>query len=123
MPIDDSQDPDTADLGDTLDPFEATDSDEIRDDDGDAVVDPPDQWIEPQLHQSLDERLADELPDISIDTPEPDIAEMEDGIPQAEFGQKHAEYVEGVIVEDSRVDRLQVDGTPEDGGSFFDVLE
>jgi hypothetical protein len=34
---------------------------------------------------------------------------------------KHADVVEGVIVQDSRVDRGQIDGTPEDGESFFGV--
>jgi hypothetical protein len=30
----------------TLDPSESTDSDEVRNDDGDTVVDPPDDWSE-----------------------------------------------------------------------------
>gem|GEM_PF-2210802 len=32
--------------GDTLSPSESTDSDEVRNDDGDIVVDPPDGWSE-----------------------------------------------------------------------------
>ncbi|HME48448.1 hypothetical protein [Mycobacterium sp.] len=126
MVTDGTWDPDAGGPGDTLDPFEATDSDEVRNNDGDTVVDPPDTWIEPAVHESLDEKLAEEEPDISPDSPEPDVEEMEDGIPQADFKLNqlnHADKVEGVIVEDSRVDRLQIDGTPEDGDSFFDVLE
>jgi len=126
MPTDDAQDPDAGGPGDTLDPFEATDSDEIRNHDGDTVVDPPDQWMDPAEHGSLAERLAEEEPDVTPDSPQPDVGEFSDGIPQArsELNQrKHADIVDDVIVEDSRVDRLQVDGVPEDGDSFFDVLE
>ena len=32
--------------GDTLSPSESTDSDKVRNDDGDIVVDPPDGWSE-----------------------------------------------------------------------------
>jgi hypothetical protein len=126
MPTDDAYDPDAGGSDETLDPFEATDSDEIRNDDGDTVVDAPDAWIEPAVHESLDDRLSSEEPDVSPDSPQPDVGQMADGIPQAqpELNQhKHADIVDDVIVEDSRVDRLQVDGTPEDGDSFFDVLE
>ena len=53
---------------DTLDPSESTDSDELRNDDGDIVVDPPDDWSEADKFgmtareeregESLDARLA-----------------------------------------------------------------
>jgi hypothetical protein len=43
---------------DMLDPSESLDSDEVRNDDGDEVVDPPDEWIEAEDHESLDEKLA-----------------------------------------------------------------
>ena len=46
-----------------LTPEEALDSDEIRNDDGDEVVDPPDEWIEAKDNETLDERLAEEVPD------------------------------------------------------------
>jgi hypothetical protein len=46
-----------------LDQSESLDSDEVRNDDGDEVVDPPDKWIEADEHESLDERLAEETPD------------------------------------------------------------
>ena len=55
------------------------------------------------------------------DTPLSDAAFTEDGISSAEYAVKHADVVEGVIVQDSRVDRGQIDGTPEDGESFFGV--
>ncbi|MGV0719620.1 hypothetical protein ABQF17_02875 [Mycolicibacterium elephantis] len=49
--------------------MEAMDSDDVRNDDGDEVVDPPEQWAaadhiaaEPE-GESLDEKLAAERPD------------------------------------------------------------
>ncbi|MDT5094199.1 MAG: hypothetical protein QOH60_3562 [Mycobacterium sp.] len=104
-----------------LTPEEQLDSDEIRNDDGDEVVDPPDQWLDPREDESLDERLADEEPDTSVDTPLSDAAYTPDGVSSSEYGVKEADVVDGVIVQDSRVDRGQIDGTPEDGDSFFDV--
>ena len=53
-------------VGDTLRPMEALDSDEVRNDDGDTVVDPPDQWSEAERSdddRTLDDRLAEEVPD------------------------------------------------------------
>jgi hypothetical protein len=104
-----------------LSPEEQLDSDEVRNDDGDEVVEAPDTWLDPREDESLDERLAEEEPDTSVDTPLSDAAFLEDGVSPGEHVVKHAEVVEGVIVEDSRVDRGQVDGTPEDGESFFGV--
>ena len=106
---------------DMLSPEEQLDSDELRNDDGDEVVDAPDSWLDPREDESLDERLAAEEPETSVDTPLSDAAFTEDGISSAEYGVKHADVVEGVIVEDSRVDHGQVGGTPEDGESFFGV--
>ena len=48
----------------TLGPSESLDSDEVRNDDGDIVVDPPDEWIEVDEDETLDERLAAEVPDV-----------------------------------------------------------
>ena len=48
----------------TLGPSESLDSDEVRNDDGDTVVDPPDEWIEADEDETLDERLAAEVPDV-----------------------------------------------------------
>lgn len=107
----------------TLSPEESLDSDDVRNDDGDEVVEPPDSWLEPRDDESLDERLASEEPDISVDTPLSDAADEPDGISSPEFGFKEADVVEGVIVQDSRVNRGQVDGTPEDGDSFFPVVD
>ncbi|HEY2085799.1 MAG TPA: hypothetical protein VGH54_07190 [Mycobacterium sp.] len=90
----------------TLSSSESTDSDEVRNDDGDIVVDPPDGWSEADKFgmtareeregDSLDNRLAEEEPDVLND--------------------------EGPGVERPvRVHRGQIDGTPEDGDSLFNV--
>ena len=50
-----------------LAPEEQLDSDEVRNDDGDEVVDPPERWIEAKEDETLDERLAEEVPDVTPD--------------------------------------------------------
>ncbi|MDF2824955.1 MAG: hypothetical protein K0R68_2363 [Mycobacterium sp.] len=104
MPVDsDSGDSDYDDdggPGETLSPSESLDSDEVRNDDGDIVADPPDRWIEPKEDETLDERLADEVPDVDADTPQD--AEQE----------RPARQTHG-----------QIDGTPEDGDSFFEIVD
>jgi hypothetical protein len=91
---------------DTLNPSEATDSDEVRNDDGDAVVSPPDHWSEADKFgmtareqregESLDSRLAAEEPDVLGEAgPDQDLS--------------------------TRAHRGQIDGAPEDGESLFDV--
>ncbi|CAN3131363.1 hypothetical protein ACNUDN_26010 [Mycobacterium sp. smrl_JER01] len=83
---------------DTLSPSESLDSDEVRNDDGDIVVDPPDQWIDPEEDQTLDEKLSAEVPDVvPVDEPAA-------GRP-------------------TRQSNGQIDGTPEDGDSFFTVVD
>jgi hypothetical protein len=94
--------------GDTLNPSESLDSDEVRNDDGDTVVDPPEDWSEANRFgvstaeqvegESLDARLAEEEPDVIAD-------------------------VEPADVLPGRADRGQISGTPEDGESLFDVVE
>jgi len=94
--------------GDTLDPSESTDSDEVRNDDGDTVVDPPEGWTEADKFgmtareeregESLDQRLAEEEPDVSPDVEPPDVTP-------------------------GRAHRGQIDGTPEDGDSLFEVVD
>ncbi|KLO29646.1 hypothetical protein ABW16_08420 [Mycolicibacter heraklionensis] len=87
---------------DTLPPSEATDSDELRNDDGDATVTAPDNWQaadEETAHESLDEKLAAELPDVAGPEHDPD---------EPVAGGRH---------------RAQVSGSPEDGDSFFTVEE
>lgn len=85
---------------DTLGPSESTDSDEVRNDDGDIVVDPPEKWIDAEDDQTLDEKLAAEEPDVS----------------SAGSG----EYIEE---RPERRDLGQIDGAPEDGDSFFTVVD
>jgi hypothetical protein len=96
---------------DTLSPSESTDSDEVRNDDGDIVVDPPDDWSEANRFgmtareeregESLDARLAEEEPDVA----------PEDVLPEP-----------GPLAErPARVHRGQIDGAPEDGDSLFNV--
>ena len=95
-------------IGDTLGPSESLDSDEVRNDDGDIVVDPPDHWSEADKFgvtareqregESLDARLAEEEPDVLEDAIPPD------GPP-------------------GRAHRGQISGTPEDGDSLYNVVE
>ena len=86
-----------------LEPAEQLDSDEVRNDDGDEVVDPPEKWIEAKDDESLDERLSEEVPDVSPDDIDPRVVDEPAALPVR--------------------DRGQIDGTPEDGDSFFDVVE
>ncbi len=102
-----------------LTPEEQLDSDEVRNDDGDEVVDPPEEWIDAREDESLDERLADETPDVSPERHRP--------------ARRRRRRAEVVSTSDDELDRLdpqqhgrergQIDGTPEDGDSFFDVVE
>jgi hypothetical protein len=102
-----------------LTPEEALDSDEVRNDDGDETVDPPERWIDAREDENLDERLADEEPDVKpedIDLRDADDAELEtvstpDDALDALDPQQHGRG------------RGQIDGTPEDGESFYDVVE
>jgi hypothetical protein len=96
----DSGDYDDPGPDNTLSPSESLDSDDVRNDDGDIVVDPPERWIEVEEHESLDERLADEEPDVSSDGAA--VAEPE---------------------RPARRNQGQIDGTPEDGDSFFEVVD
>jgi hypothetical protein len=91
---------------DTLSPSESTDSDEVRNDDGDIVVDPPDDWSEANRFgmtareeeegESLEYKLSAEEPDVLPNT----------GPPAERPVQVH---------------RGQIDGAPEDGDSLFNV--
>lgn len=98
--------------GDTLNASEGTDSDELYNDDGDVVVDPPERWSEANRFgmtareeregESLDARLAEEEPDVTA----ADVAvePLDDGPP-------------------GRAHRGQIDGAPEDGDSLFEVVD
>jgi hypothetical protein len=104
-----------------LDPSESLDSDEIRNDDGDSVVDPPDHWIEADEHDSLDEKLAAEVPDDgSEDGPSRDAHDADQGGGLNLVGDGQLDNFDPT--QHGRT-RGQIDGTPEDGDSFFDVTE
>jgi hypothetical protein len=115
----------TSDFDDfPLSQSEALDSDEIRNNDGDEVADPPERWIDAKDDETLDERLSEEVPDVSADD-EDDVEESEAHDSDGGGGLE--------VVSGDQLDRLdtqrhgtehgQIDGTPEDGASFFDVLE
>lgn len=117
------------DLGgadDMLSPMEATDSDDLRNADGDDVVDPPDDWSgadkfgmsseEERQGESLDQRLAEEVPDVTPDDIDPDDADGPSATDGPALGSDPADVRTGVH-------QGQVDGTPEDGESLFPVVE
>jgi hypothetical protein len=54
-----------------LEQSESLDSDEVRNDDGDEVVDPPGQWIDADDNESLDEKLAAKTSDDPSETGRP----------------------------------------------------
>ncbi|HET7668112.1 MAG TPA: hypothetical protein VFK56_19015 [Mycobacterium sp.] len=78
----------------TLGPSESLDSDEVRNDDGDIVVDAPLRWISADDHLTLDQRLAAEEPELG--------------------------YTEGSPLR-TRRHRGQISGSPNDGPSFYAV--
>lgn len=96
--------------GDTLNASESTDSDAVRNDGGDVVVDPPEGWSEADRFgvtagearegESLDARLAEQEPDVSVDA----IDETDEDGPR-------------------RTHRGQIDGTPEDGDWLYEVVD
>jgi hypothetical protein len=115
----------TSDFDDfPLSQSEELDSDEIRNDDGDDVADPPERWIPAKDDETLDERLSEEEPDVSEDDEDDD--EQSEAHDSDEGGGLELES-------DDELDRIdtgehgrtlgQIDGTPEDGESFFDVVE
>jgi hypothetical protein len=110
---------DTGGVDDTLRPMEALDSDEIRNNDGDEVVDPPERWIEPKEGESLDDRLSEEAPDVSPDSIDP--RDADDTAPEVESMSDDA--LDHLDPEQRGREEGQIDGTPEDGDSFFDVVE
>jgi hypothetical protein len=107
-----------------LEPAEELDSDDVRNDDGDEVVDPPQEWIEAKDNETLDERLAEEVPD--------DLGDDEDGEEPREAHDSDAggglrlvgnDELDRIDPERHGRERGQIDGTPEDGDSFYDVIE
>lgn len=94
MSTDDAGGTTTNDVGgadDMLSPMEATDSDEVHNADGDEVVDAPDDWTgadkfgmsaeEERQGETLDQRLAEEEPDVTVNEidPRPAGGASEDG--------------------------------------------
>ena len=102
--------------------MEALDADDVRNDDGDEVVDPPDGWAaadhvaEEPDGESLDEKLAAEEPERS-DEGEAAAATDDD------TGLLSDDDLDRVDPEDHGRDRGQIDGSPEDGDSMFPVVE
>jgi hypothetical protein len=78
----------------TLGPSESLDSEEVRNDDGDIVVDAPLRWIAPEDNLTLDSRLAAEEPELG--------------------------YTEGPPPRPRR-HHGQISGSPNDGPSFYTV--
>jgi hypothetical protein len=105
-----------------LEPAEELDSDEIRNADGDEVVDPPERWIEAKDDETLDERLAEEEPDVSADDRESP-TDAHDADAGGGLGLTGEDALERIDPEEHGRTRGQIDGTPEDGESFFDVVE
>jgi hypothetical protein len=111
----------TADDDDMLEQAEGLDSDEVRNDDGDQVADPPDQWIAPDDNDSLDDKLAAEAPDHL----------RGDGVSEEAHDAGSGGALGLVSEEDlDRVDPAgrarasgQIEGTPGDGDSFFNVAD
>ncbi len=110
-----------------LTPEEALDSDEVRNDDGDEVVDPPERWIDAREDETLDERLADEEPDVSpsdwghLPLAGDDIRDADDTVRETES--MSDDELDRLDPEQHGRERGQIDGTPEDGDSFYDVVE
>jgi hypothetical protein len=103
-----------------LTPEEALDSDEVRNDDGDEVVDPPERWIDAGEDESLDERLAEEEPDVTPD--DIDLRDADD-VADKETVSEPDDQIDHIDPAQRGRVRGQINGTPEDGDSFFDVVE
>ena len=113
---------DSGGTDDTLRPMEALDPDDVRNDDGDEVVDPPESWAaadriaqEPE-GESLDEKLAAEQP-------EPSVNESVTATVDDETELRSDDEVDHIDPENHGRDEGQIDGTPEDGDSIFPVVE
>jgi hypothetical protein len=115
-----------------LEKSEELDSDEIRNDDGDEVVDAPERWIEAKDDETLDERLAEEEPDVTPSGDSGDDPEDSDGEP-SEDANDSDQGGDMTVLGDVDLDRIdperhgrghgQIDGTPEDGESFFGIVK
>jgi hypothetical protein len=111
--VDSGDFPEEGGPGDTLNPSEGTDSDELHNDDGDIVVDPPEHWSEADKFgmtareeregEPLEARLAAEEPDVYDET-----TGATDTVDDRPPGRAH---------------RGQIDGAPEDGESLYQVVD
>ena len=107
-----------------LEPAEQLDSDEIRNDDGDEVVDPPEKWIEAKDNETLDERLAEEVPDdLGDDDGNEGLSEAHDSDGGGGLRLVSNDEIDHMDPESHGRELGQIDGTPEDGDSFYDVVE
>ena len=104
-----------------LTPEEALDSDQVRNDDGDEVVDPPERWIDAKEDETLDERLAEEEPDVGEDEDDEPSSDAHDSDSGGGLELFSDDVLDELDPEQHGIDRGQIDGTPEDGESFFDV--
>jgi hypothetical protein len=102
-----------------LTPQEALDSDEVRNADGDETVDPPEKWIDAEEDETLDERLAEEEPDVTPD--DIDLRDADDTV--RDIQSMSGDALDRLDPQQHGRDRGQIDGTPEDGDSFYDVVE
>jgi hypothetical protein len=106
---------------DMLEQSEILDSDEVRNDDRDAVVDPPDEWIKVDDNESVDEKLAAETPDNPRDNqPSMQAHDADEGGALDVVSDHDLDDIDPDV---HGRERGQIDGTPEDGESFFDVQE
>lgn len=121
---------DVGGVGDTLRPTEALDSDDVRNVDGDEVVDPPEDWSAASKlavgpdgidisggEETLDDKLAAERPDPAA------AAVAGESAPVGEIQPRPADELDRVEADRPGADVGQVSGTPEDGDSFFPVVE
>jgi hypothetical protein len=122
--------------GDTLSPIEALDPDDVRNTDGDEVVDPPDGWSEADKYgmtereeregEPLDYKLAAEEPDPSPDGPDDaDESDPTDDVAaESEDAELRSDYeIDHLVRGLHGISRGQVDGAPEDGDPLFPVIQ
>jgi hypothetical protein len=106
---------------DMLEQAESLDSDDVRNDDGDQVADAPDEWMGADDNESLDDKLAREVPDgAGGDRVSTDAHDAGSGVA---LGLISDDDLDGI--DPAGHDRVngQIDGTPEGGDSVLNVAE
>ena len=106
-----------------LTPEESLDSDEVRNADGDEVADPPERWIEAKDDETLDERLAEEVPDVTPDLEADEPNDVHDSAAGGALLLESDDALDHLDPSEHGQELGQVSGTPEDGESFFDIVE